>query len=357
MMRFSLALAAVALIACGQDSIGVSRGSNSDYNHGELMKAIDAFVSAGRTPPAFAQLSQTILALRPDMDSTVAKEAELKLIVLALGPVQANAAKPMTDQIDALALTVWPALLSPRIEADEIITKRDPHAAELLPKPDEDARTYLRRLCGGPLAGDCKQVVPEFQGAIVASLATRRATERARNAISDCVMCTAEAGWHEAVRAWEELDRIASATIHDMEREADPDNWPIAGNASEGDPGLPEAKVNETGEVIVGGQHYGPKERVEALRDLRGPSDTIALHLKPELTLAQVKALIGDARKSGATKIAVIARESHYPWERRVYWLADNAGTRAGLRPTDSLQLLLHAVDHLAGPGAIARVD
>ena len=356
MMR-CFVVAAGLLIACGQDAISVSKSASADYNHGALMKAIDAFVTAGRTPQAYGELAHTVLALRTDMDRTVAQEAELKLIVLALGPVQANAAKPINDQIDTLALTVWPALLAPKIEADEILSKRDPKAAELLPKPDEDARAYLRRLCGGPLAGDCKQVVPEYQGAVVAALATRKATERARNAISDCVMCSAERGWHESVRAWESLDRIASTTIHDLERQADPDNWPIAGNASEGDPGLQEATVNETGEIVVGGQHYGAKERIAALRDLRGASETIALHLRPDLTLAQVKALLADARKSGAAKIAVIARQPHYPWERRVYWLADNAGTRAGLRPTDSLQLLLHAVDHLAGPGALARVD
>jgi len=30
---------------------------------------------------------------------------------------------------------------------------------------------------------------------------------------------------------------------------------------------------------------------------------------------------------------------------------------RTSLRPTDSLQLLLHTIDHVASPGAIARVD
>ena len=37
------------------------------------------------------------------------------------------------------------------------------------------------------------------------------------------------ADWHEAVRAWEALDRMANSSINDVERRADPDNWPIAG--------------------------------------------------------------------------------------------------------------------------------
>jgi hypothetical protein len=142
-----------------------------------------------------------------------------------------------------------------------------------------------------------------------------------------------------------------------VERRADPDNWPIAGSAAELDSSLPEAELNETGEVVIGGQRYAASQRVSALRDLRGDSSTIALHLRLEMSLAQVRALLGDVRKSGATRVAVVARAPQYPWDRKVYWIADGTGTQTGLRPTDSLQLLLHAVDAVAGPGTIARVD
>ena len=67
--------------------------------------------------------------------------------------------------------------------------------------------------------------------------------------------------------------------------------------------------------------------------------------------------MLADARKSGAQRVAVVAREPVYPYRRRVYWVADGSGLRANLRPTDSLQLLLHAVDEVAGPGTVARVD
>jgi hypothetical protein len=56
----------------------------------------------------------------------------------------------------------------------------------------------------------------------------------------------------------------------------------------------------------------------------------------------------------------VIARGDHYPWPREIYWVAGGAGTgyHAGLRPTDSLQLLLHATDVVAAaPGTVARID
>ncbi|MEO7092130.1 MAG: hypothetical protein ABI175_02690 [Polyangiales bacterium] len=357
---------ALLAAACGQERIKVTPGDKaSDYNERALQAAIDEFVVNGRTAPAYADLSKQTLTLRSGMDRTVADQTELKLMVLALPPIQAAQAKPMAEQIETLALTVWPTLLAPAFTADDVLIKRDPKAMMLMPQTGEDARAYIQRLCGGPLASDCKQIVPEFQGEVIAAIATHRAMERVRNAVASCVMCAAEPGWHEAVRAWESLDRMAAQTEHDVVRKADPDNWPIAGSAAETGTKMEdptalwrEAEINLVGEVVIGGQRYtGGKARIDALRDLRSDSDTIALHLRPEISLAQVKGIVADAKKSGAMKVAIIARGSQYPWERKVYWLSDGGTTRLNLRPTDSLQLLLHTIDHVAAPGSIARVD
>jgi hypothetical protein len=120
---------------------------------------------------------------------------------------------------------------------------------------------------------------------------------------------------------------------------------------------LPLAEVTAIGEVVINGRRAGtPKDRIAALASLGKDQPAIALHLRPELSLAGVRGVIADARKAGIKKLAVLARGAHYPYERRIYWLSDTSGTKVGLRDTDTLQLLLHAVDHL-GPGAIARVD
>jgi hypothetical protein len=363
-MTSRLTLALVLLAACERPAVQVKPSDSTEYNRKALSVAVDQFVAGGRTTTAYAELAQTVLELRSGMDRTVAEEAELKLVVLALPPVKSVQAKPMAEQVDALALTVWPTLLSPPIEADAVLIQRDAKAALLQPQQGEDARAYLQRLCGGPLAGDCKQVVPEHQGAVVATVAARRAMERVRNAVADCTMCSSDPGWHEAVRSWEQIDRAAHGYLHDIELRSHPDNWPIAGNAAETGANLTdpsalwrEAEINALGEVVIGGQRYIGAERIEALKELRAESDTITLHLRPELTLAQVKGILSDAKKSGANKIAVVARAAEYPWERRFYWLSDAGNTRVGLRPTDSLQLLLHTIDHVASPGAVARVD
>jgi hypothetical protein len=365
MMR--LARVAVVLVAvsisiagCGRDKIGVRRSSSDDYKHGALVAAIDKFVKANRTADAFAGLAATVAALRPSFDRQVAREAELRMMVLALGPIQATQAKSLPDRKATLALTVWPTLIAPPIAADAPLIVRDPRAPELLPKPGEDPDQYITRLCGGPLAGTCKRVVPEYQAQIIEQLAIRRATERVRNAVAECEACKPEIdpGYRAAVHAWESLDRNATEGVVDVERQADPDNWPVSGEAAEDDPGLPEAQLSTRGELLVGGRAYGPnQQRIDILRELRGDSDVIALHVHPDTTLAQTRAILADAHKAGVKRVAIVAREPFYPYRRKIYWVADGYGMRANLRPTDSLQLLLHAIDEVAGPGTVARVD
>lgn len=360
--RLALILGLVATAACGRDKIEVNQNQTDDYKHGALVAAVDKFVKANRTPEAYAELAQTVTALRPDMDREVGREAELRMVVLALDPIQKLQTKSMRERVETLALTVWPTLLAPPISADTPLVVRDPRAAELLPKPGEDPDQYMIRLCGSPLARQCKRVVPELQADIIEQLVIRRATERVRNAVADCAACASDQGgdpgWKAAVMNWESLDRNATEHVVEIERTAEPDNWPLSGAAAEDDPGLPEAQLSTRGDLIVGGRGYGPnQQRIDVLKELRGDSELISLHLHPDTTLAQARAILVDARKAGAKRVAIVAREPFYPYHRKIYWVADGYGMRANLRPTDSLQLLLHAIDEVAGPGTVARVD
>lgn len=361
-MRALIAISvAFATTACRQDVIGVDRMPPRDDLRATLIEAVDGFIAGNRTPAAYAALAAKVAALRPRMDAALAREAERRLLVLALAPVNAVADQPMADQVAALALTVWPTLLAPPIAADALLSVTDPKAAQIPPQRDDTPAQYLLRLCFGPLAAECKRAVPEWHGNIVAALAVRRATERVRIAISECLECSSESsdpGWRTAVKGWEQLDRAMAGDLPDVERRAHPDNWPKAGAAAEDDQSLPAAEVLPRGELVVGDHAYGPnRQRIGVLRDLRGNADVIALHFRPDTSLERVRAVLIDARKAGCARVAVIAREPDYPYRRRIYYVADGYGLRANLRPTDSLQLLLHAVDEVAGPGTVARVD
>jgi hypothetical protein len=357
MRRFVLGLVVIAA-ACGRDKIEVNAKASEDYKHGSLVAAVDKFVAAGRTADAFGEMWQAIVTLRPQMDRTVAKEAELKLVTLAIVPVQSVQGKSTREKIEALALTVWPALLSPPISADKMLDVRDTKAPDLLPKPGEDPDQYMVRLCEGALARECKGIVPELQGDVIQALALRRGMERARIAVTECLACREDDSWKRIVRSWESLDRESAETQPDIERRGDPDNWPVAGAAADDDPALPEAELSTRGDLIVGGHSYGPnQQRIQVLEELRSNGEVLALHFHPDTTLAQARAVLIDARKAGAKRVAVIAREPFYPYRRKAYWVADGYGLRANLRPTDSLQLLLHSIDEVAGPGTVARVD
>jgi hypothetical protein len=70
----------------------------------------------------------------------------------------------------------------------------------------------------------------------------------------------------------------------------------------------------------------------------------------PEMSLARLRGILDDARTK---RVALITRESVYPWRRKAYWVVDGTGLRANFRPTDSVQLLLHAADEVAGPARL----
>ncbi|CAN5316091.1 hypothetical protein BH11MYX1_BH11MYX1_52890 [soil metagenome] len=359
--RWLALVSVVSIAACDQGGIAVKNKPDADYNHANLVAAVDVFIASKRTPVAYGELAKKVSAMRPGMDATVAAEAERRMIVLALDPMTQFKDRSTADQIQALALTVWPTLLAPAIEADQLNRAPAKNTPVVPPKPGEDQAAYILRLCHSALATSCKHAVPELQGNIVAALAIRRATERVRTAVSECLECSSEGadpGWRAAVAGWEARDRIAADSITDIEAAAAPDNWPVAGAASDEDPGLPEEELTPRGDVVVHGHGYGPnQQRIDVLKELRGSGDVLALHFHPDQTLAQIRAVLIDARKAGAQRVAVIAREPVYPYRRRVYWVADGSGLRANLRATDSLQLLLHAIDEVAGPGTVARVD
>ena len=345
-IRPSLLLPLVLLAACG-GGIEARRDVTVDDGHAVVIGAIDKFNSAGRTPTAFNELATTLTRFSTEGPMTIAGEAELELVVLALAPVHAVQAKSMTDQIDLLALTVFPTLLAPPLEAGG-------DRSQLSPKHGEDPSQYVQRLCAGPLASSCNRAVPELQGQIVYALAIQRATQRARDAVARCVMCASDLGWHAATLAWEELERGADEWIHDVERRAEPDNWPVAGAGSVGDPGLPEVELS-LGEVLVGSERYESSHRIEILRKLCSAGDVIALHFRADTKIAQARTALDDAHKAGCSHVAVIAREAVYPWPRRAYWVDDLR--LSALRPTDSLQVFLHTVD-AAQPAVVrARTD
>lgn len=355
--RAALALAALSIVGagCGQDAIAVGQATaTADYHRGELLAAIDRFVAAGRSAASFGVLAAEVEALRPGMDESVAEEAERRMIVLALDPVEVLADRPLPEQVAALATTVWPFALKPGLD-DALPTGA--LAQRVLALSVQDGETpdvYLIRLCGDVLAAECKFAVPELQGAIVRARAVERFTERARLAVQGCAPCVGEKTWTEAVTRWEALDRGVAATADNDEALARPARWPMAGpGAVDWPAGIPLVIIEDDGDAVLDGVVLAPGERIAAFRRARtgGP---LGVHLPAAARADQLEAMLADAARAGYREIVLQVRDTTYPWAVRGYRFAAAKKRRPGSpwRPTDTVQVVLRAVDAERPAGA-----
>lgn len=330
-----------ALAACKQQPVQVSNTETSDYGREQLLQAVAQFVAAERTPVAYAALSKRIFELVPTMDKTVANEAELKLTVLALAPMRAAQDQPIEEQAAALATTVWPTAFADRPLATTQLRAAEGQSAEVWPRAYETPRAYALRVCAGPLSQVCRDTVPEQHDALLLAHAVHRFTERARSAVSDCLSCSTDPSWRAAVRGWDELDAATNSWVHEVEKRGLPSNWPVAGPAAEPDAELPHLELSELGEFLVDSRPLSRHRRHQELREALRGSPEVALHVRPDTTLARLRELAHELRKLGVTSIALVSRDAKYPWSRRLYRLSLGRGRRVTARGNDTVQILL----------------
>ena len=351
-----MVLGLVLLTACAQEPVRIENRASADYGRDQLHQAVTTFVKAGRTPTAYAALAKRIRDLLPTMDKAVADEAELKLTVLALAPTQAVKELPMAEQVAALATTVWPTAFTDRLRPPALSRGAIRNEADILPGAQETAADYLLRLCAGPLGQVCRDIVPEHHGAMLAAHAVHRFNERSRSAVSDCLVCGSDPSWRAAVRGWEDLDTVNNTWIRELQKAGAPGNWPVAGPGAELDVSLPEVALSELGELMIAGQPVAASASERALRTLVAGGKELALHARPQMSLARLRELARQFQAAGASTIALVAREPRYPWQRRLYRVALGKGRHVdGVRPNDTLQIMLRQIDP-QGPG-LTRLD
>ena len=344
-MKHALAALALAIAACGQDAVAVSERGGADHNRAALLAAARQFRVAGNTPKAFAELSRSVLALRVGMDETVAEEAELLLVTLALDAVAAvpGAATGAEPPI----LTVWPIGLAPRISAPVPGRPLADAWSEYMPGPEEDAGRYAMRLCGAQLARGCGHVVPEGQAAVVAAMAIARFTARARAAVANCLTC-GDPGWAKRVADWEALDGAAVAYVEPARQRMAASRWPVAGpGAAEPAPG-PTLEIEDDGATIVNGEPVGPSaiEPLLAAARRESKSNVLRVHVAPTAPAERLRVAVGQAAAAGYAHVALLARVPRYPWALVAYSIP--AGGALPVRDTDPVQVLARVYDSRA---------
>lgn len=335
-------VATLALAACTQDPIAVTERGGADHNRAALLAAARQFRTAGNTPAAFAQLARNVLVLRAGMDETVAAEAELLVVSLALDAI-ANVPGAATGAEPPI-LTVWPIGLAPRITAPVPGRPNADAWSEYMPGPDEDAAQYTMRLCGDQLARGCGQVVPEGHASVVAAIAIDRFTDRVRAAVANCLTC-GDPGWAKRVADWEAIDSAAVAYVEPARRRMHVSRWPVAGPGAQEPPDGPTLEIADDGEVIVDGEPVGPSAVAPLLAATRRESRSTSLrvHLAPAALAERLRVVMGQAADAGFTQVAVLARMPRFPWTLVAYPLPARGGLP--VRDGDPVQVLARVLD------------
>jgi hypothetical protein len=164
-----------------------------------VLERVERFVTAGRTTRAYVELAVGLADVGVG-DPAIAAQAELRIVSLAAPLAASVRHRPMTEQLDRLALTVWPALL------------REPV------RDGESVDDYLGRLCTGPLRSECGAMGPAQRAVVVRAIAMRRADERMRAALATCLDCRGSE-WDRIGFMWESLSREATHYLASLRRD------------------------------------------------------------------------------------------------------------------------------------------
>jgi hypothetical protein len=342
------------LAGCAKDEIDV-HSPGADYNRHGLLAAIDRFNAAGRTPDAYGHFYAEIQQLRSGMDETVADEAELQLIVLALSPIEQVRGLPPSTRAQKLATTVWSvAMSSPVAAPDPALGPGDPGTpARDGEKPEE----YVQRLCGGTLAIECMFVVPESQPLFVEAVAARRMARRTKHAVEECEPCATDPGWAAAVTKWEAIELETHATASAALPKVSPDRWPTAGRAAADWAPAPSLDVADDGQWQLDGEPITPDAKGTRLVPARQSSDVLDARIAPGVRADVLAALIDAAGAAGFHEVHVEARVPVYPWALRVYRFATGArGKKPPWRAVDSVQVLLRSIDTRVEAGGLVHL-
>jgi hypothetical protein len=323
--------------ACEQEEIAVSGGAGDDsvYGRADLRAVVQAFSGNGRTPAGYRAMAEQIAALRPRFDTDTAAEAERSLVLLALGPLDAAFEEPAPAQLERLALTVWPTVL-----------REEPRAGET---PDG----YAERLCGEPLAPQCKYVVPEHRPLILGALVWQRLLERARLVVSTCRACEGNPEYAQVVSRIKRREVEIQERASQVAKHANPRRWPVGGAHAGPWTAMPLAEIRADGTVVMAGRDLPARAWRETLAAARNGAGTLGVVIEPASPVARLRALAEEAAGAGFRELALQVRTPEYPYALRAYrmTLSRRSRKRGLVRDIDSVQVLVQALEVAAATG------
>jgi len=344
--NIAVVVALALLAACGPDEIGVRKQDDeapADYGRTALLAAANKVASAPRSPSAYREFAVQVERLRLGFDKTVAETADLHLIFLALGPLEALYERPYQEQLEKLATTVWPTALG------------------VQPRPGESPDQYLERICAAELAAQCKHAVPDEWPLLLTTLVWNWLRDRAEVAYTQCETCLGKSGYKKALETFEKRDDELSRRAGDIQDRAHPKHWPSAGPNARPFSDAPLLSRKLDGEARLRGTELRAGSYAQVLTEARGSGEVLGLCLHPKDRVRTLRPILEDAGKAGYREVALLVRKREYPYEKREYRLAVGGkarGQRVGVRDIDTIQVLVQALDVAArsSAGAPARL-
>jgi hypothetical protein len=330
-LRLALAGSLASLLPACNDNGGIRVLERGEDDPALVLAAV---VSGIATPSASAEtyreLVLAIEGLRPFHDHDLERRAERKLVFSALAPLVAHADESLTEQVEALALTVWPTALG------------------VEPEEGERADAYLERACGTALARECKYVVPAYRSLVVNELVWRRLKHRARGAYAACRECDDDASYARALEDFDEHQSAVSARRASVGDRIHPRRWPrAADHAADWPEDAPLLVIHENGRSMFRGEDIEYGGWRSAIASSRDDAQVLGVHLRPSADVALLRDIVRHAAQAGYRDVALAAIAPDYPFQLNAYILAardPQRAVRVRVRDVDTIQVLVQAM-------------
>jgi len=323
-------------MACGQDAVDVrakDEQNPADYGHSALLAAANAVSSEPKSPTAYRAFAAKVEGLGNQFSQAVADEAERYLVFLALGALDSVSDRAPGEQLESLALTVWPTVLGAP------------------PREGDTPSGYLERVCGAELATVCKHLVPDYWSVMLGALVWTRFKERAHVAYDTCGGCTGDPGYTSALARYDERQAKWSELAGEAREISHPKSWPVAGPHARPWSGAPLLARHVDGKTFFDGKQLESGKCLEVVGAQRGQRTTLGIYVSPRDRVLTLRGLLADAASAGYREVALLALAGKFPYAKHEYRLAIGRRARGRLvraRGSTTVQVLVQALDAAA---------
>tara|TARA_R110002096_G_scaffold434832_5_gene658288 strand:+ start:99955 stop:100611 length:657 start_codon:yes stop_codon:yes gene_type:complete len=204
---FLVLLTTSPIVACETNQIDLVReGREQRRARVAFTEALNLFAATPESPTAYAEFARRADELRPSLSSELASTIELRLAFLAMGPLRKGLKLSPSQQVTALATTVWSIAL--RVPVSE----------------GESSNDYVERLCLDDGRLDCKRVGLESLASVIGAKVFRVIRDRAEFAYAKCRDCQKDPTYRRTLTDFRTLVVEVSATASHAISEAERNN-------------------------------------------------------------------------------------------------------------------------------------